>query len=297
VLDGGIQRDHPDLRVQAGVNCLEGGRKADWDDRDGHGTFVAGVVGALDNRFGVVGYAPGARLYAVRVANPEGFIDDADLLCGIDWVAGHSASEDIAIANLSLSGTTEGDDDRCGRTFEDSVHWAICGLADTAVTPVVAAGNDAWDISLSEPATYSEALTVTAMGDRDGRPGGLGGQFACEPDQFDDRFAYFSNFATRASDEAHTIAAPGVCVPSTWIEGQYATWSGTSFSTPVVSATVGLCIESGRCDRKRPRSIVRTMVADAEAFNLAHPNYGYEGDPMRPADRRNYGWLIRAARY
>ena len=71
ILDGGIQPDHPDLNVAGGVNCLDG-KKRDWDDRDGHGTMVAGFAAALDNKIGVVGIAPGARVWAVRVADPDG---------------------------------------------------------------------------------------------------------------------------------------------------------------------------------------------------------------------------------
>ena len=63
ILDGGIQPDHPDLNVVGGQNCVGNGKS--WDDRDGHGTMVAGFAAAKDNSIGVVGVAPGARLWAV----------------------------------------------------------------------------------------------------------------------------------------------------------------------------------------------------------------------------------------
>jgi subtilisin len=304
VLDGGIRPDHPDLNVVDGVNCLEGKPKGAWADRDGHGTFVGGTIGALDNRFGSVGYAPGARLFSVRVANPDGFITDADLLCGIDWVTKRRLDadrrNDIPIANMSLSGPVKPDDERCGRVVGDAAHYAICGLTDAGVTSVVAAGNATAPLTNVGPATYREVLTVTAMGDRDGIPGGLGGQFGCLPEQFDDVFAFFSNWAVLPADAAHTVSAPGVCVPSTWIEdplGDYAVASGTSFSAPVVSAMVALCIHSGRCEGLGPKAIVRKIARDAAAYNERHPDYGYEGDPFRPLDDRYYGYLINAGIY
>lgn len=301
VLDGGIQRNHPDLNVVDGVNCLEVGPKGAWADQDGHGTFVAGNIGALDNKIGVVGYAPGARLSSVRVASPDGYITSADFLCGIDWVTKSrldgNPGNDIAVANMSLSGPVKPDDERCGTVAGDADHYAICGLTNAGVTSAVSAGNETEEFTTDGPSTYSEVLTVTAMGDRDGVPGGLGGQFGCLPEQFDDVFAVFSDWAVEPSDAAHTVSAPGVCVPSTFVDSQYAVWSGTSFSAPVVSATVALCIDSGPCAGLRPKTIVRKIVKDAAAYNQRHPDYGYEGDPFRPLDDRYYGYLINAGIY
>lgn len=301
VLDGGIQPDHPDLNVIDGTNCLEGKPRGAWADRDGHGTFVGGTVGALDNRIGNVGYAPGARLFSVRVASPDGYITSADFTCGIDWVAKSRLDadrrNDIAVANMSLSGVVEPDDERCGRAAGDAEHYAICGLTDAGVTSVASAGNDSYELTTEGPATYSEVLTVTAMGDRDGIPGGLGGQFSCEPDHFDDVFAVFSNWAVLPTDAAHTVSAPGVCVPSTFVGSQYAVWSGTSFSAPMVSAVVALCIHSGECAGLKPKTIVRKIAREAAAYNTRHPDYGYDGDPLRPLDNRYYGYLINAGIY
>jgi subtilisin family serine protease len=306
VLDGGIQPDHPDLNVIDGVNCLEGRHPRAWADRDGHGTFVAGKIGALDNRFGVVGYAPGVRMFAVRVARTSGYITSADLICGIDWVTRSRLDadrrNDIAVANMSLSGVVKPDDERCGRTVGDAEHYAICGLTDAGVTSAVAAGNDSYSLTTEGPATYREVLTVTAMADFDGEPGGnsppdcLGfdyGQYG----EADDTPAVFSNWAVLPADAEHTVAAPGVCVYSTYFETQYATWDGTSFSTPVVAALVALCIDTGECAGLGPKAIVRKIARDAAAYNQRHPDYGYEGDPFRPVDDRYYGYLVNAGIY
>ena len=70
IVDTGIAA-HPDLNVAGGYNCSSADR-ARWADEHGHGTHVAGTVGALDNTIGVVGVAPGVRLWAVRILNSSG---------------------------------------------------------------------------------------------------------------------------------------------------------------------------------------------------------------------------------
>ena len=85
ILDTGIDVDHPDLNVVGGVNCSTG---SSYDDQNGHGTHVAGTAAAKDNGIGVVGVAPGARLWAVRVLDNTGNGTWSSVICGIDWVTG-----------------------------------------------------------------------------------------------------------------------------------------------------------------------------------------------------------------
>jgi subtilisin len=82
VLDTGIDVSNPDLNVVGGKDCSAG--KGFGVDPDGHGTHVAGTIAALDNGSGVVGVAPGARLWAVRVLNQKGFGANSRIICGID---------------------------------------------------------------------------------------------------------------------------------------------------------------------------------------------------------------------
>jgi subtilisin family serine protease len=300
VLDGGVQRDHPDLNVDGGANCVGSLGRA-IGDPSGHGTMVAGFIAARDNKIGRVGIAPGARIYDVRVLADDlyGFL--SELVCGIDWVAGTrldaTTGNDIAIANMSLGGPIPPDDGTCGVTDHDSTHRAICGLVALGVTVVVSAGNEGYDFVETGPATYGEVLTVTAMADRDSRPGGLGGVFMCDPEQYDDTVAYWSNFATLASDRSHVVSAPGVCMASTFPGSAYGVGSGTSFSSPVAAGTVALCMAFGPCAGKTPAQVIERIVADAEAYNLANPGYGYEGDPLRPDGSRYYGYLLYAGQY
>lgn len=288
IVDSGIDPKHPDLVVGKGINCAAGGRGA-TSDVQYHGTMVGGIVGALDNTIGRVGVAPGARLIPVRVSDAEGNIEESDLLCGIDWVTStrtdRNRKNDIAVANLSLS--DEGTDDHnCGLTNGDATHAAICASTAVGVTYVVAAGNDTVDLASVRPASYNEVLTVTAMEDTDGEPGGLGGPgaptcgFGSEVQ--DDTEAFFSNFATLPEDQDHSVAAPGVCIGSTYPGGLYASDSGTSYSAPFVSGTVALCISAGPCAGLTPTQIVAKIVSDAAAYNNANLDYGFEGDPNHP---------------
>jgi len=94
VLDTGIDFDHPDLNLAMAIDCTwsgpyEGTCAGTRDDGHGHGTHVAGTIGALDNGFGVVGVAPGVRLWAVKVLTNYGTGTTAQIVAGIDWVAEH----------------------------------------------------------------------------------------------------------------------------------------------------------------------------------------------------------------
>jgi subtilisin len=231
VIDTGVDLDHPDLNVHAAgaMNCSNG-RSA--DDGNGHGTHVAGTVGAVDDADGVVGVAPGARIWPVRVLNQRGSGSYSDIVCGIDYVTAHA--DEIEVANMSLGGGGA-DDGSCGSASNDAMHRAICGSVAAGVTYVVAAGNDADDAANHVPAAYDEVITVSALADFDGLPGG-GGSSTCRTDQ-DDTLANFSNYGSDVD-----IVAPGVCIASTWKGGGYDTISGTSMASPHVAGGAALYV-------------------------------------------------------
>jgi subtilisin len=160
VVDSGIDSDHPDLRVVGGTNCIDGARD---DDRYGHGTHVAGIIGALNKNSGVVGVAPGVRLWAVKVLDDRGDGTVSGLLCGIDWITASRRDPDpkrrIAVANLSVGGDG-GDDGQCGRGDGDLLHQAICGSVADGVTYVAAAGKDHRD---DPPGTTAPLLDVSSF--------------------------------------------------------------------------------------------------------------------------------------
>ncbi|WP_127127229.1 S8 family serine peptidase [Georgenia sp. SYP-B2076] len=302
IIDTGIDGTHPDLNSHAGTDCSSGSAVTpgtSLTDTHGHGTFVAGVAGARDNAIGTVGTAPGANLWSVKVMDPAGNISLESLVCAVDWVTSTRTdadqSNDIDVANISIGGPGA-DDGQCGRVNADALHRAICGSVDKGVTYVVAAGNTTEDIAGVMPATYDEVLTATAISDFDGQPGGLVTQPECDGQKLttvqDDVVAFFSNYATQDADKAHTIAAPGVCMHST-VPGGYGTMHGTSFASPTVAGTVALCMVSDVCDYRWGTKNIGVMTAATKEHNIAFPDYGFVGDPLRPTDGRYYGYLVR----
>jgi subtilisin len=227
VIDTGIDLKHTDLNVVGGKNCSTG---TSYADGNGHGTHVAGTIGAKDDGNGVVGVAPGARLWAVRVLNNQGSGTRSGIICGIDWV---TARGDIEVANMSLGGS--GTDSACRTTGSsgDAYHDAICRSVAAGVTYAVAAGNESDNAAKHVPAAYDEVITVSALADFNGKPGG-GAAATCRSD-VDDTFADFSNYGSDVD-----IIAPGVCIYSTWKGGGYNTISGTSMASPHVAGAAAL---------------------------------------------------------
>ncbi len=230
VLDTGADLTHPDLNIyRAGAkNCSIGAVNA--NDMHGHGTHVSGTIGALDNGAGVVGMAPGARIWPVKVLTDAGTGLNSDVICGIDYVTANASS--IEIVNMSLGGGGS-DDQNCGNSNDDAMHRAICASVAAGVTYVVAAGNDSENAANSTPAAYDEVITVSALADFNGQPGG-GAPSTCRSD-VDDTFANFSNYGADVD-----LIAPGVCINSTWMLGGYNTISGTSMASPHVAGGAAL---------------------------------------------------------
>ncbi len=302
VLDTGIQKDHPDLNVKGGYNCTGSDRSA-YGDGHGHGTHVAGIAAAYDNDTGVVGAAPGARLWAMKVLTDSGLGFTSWIICGIDQVTKRNMDADpsnnIDVANMSLGGG--GGDSPCN-SWWDSYHNAICKSTKAGVTYAVAAGNSNTDLKDSRPATCDQVLAVTAVSDFDGALGG-GAEATCRAD-VDDTSADFSNFTTVGhADANHTIAAPGVCIESTWKGSTYNTISGTSMASPHVAGTAALCIATSGTTRKctgGPSDVMSDLLRDAESRSndpAVSPYYGFTDDPKTPNGSRYYGYLEYAGGY
>jgi subtilisin len=277
IIDTGILASHPDLNVAGGMN-FSGGPSSSWSDGNGHGTHVAGTVGARNNTSGVVGVAPGAPVWAVKVCKNGGICMTGDMVAGIDWVAAQKAAFkansggiNFAAANMSIS--TSDDATSC-HSGSDAVHRAICGLVGEGVVFVLAAGNEG-----RRKSAYPEALTVAAIADFDGK-GGAAGAPTCRADE-DETLASFSNYGV-------DIAAPGTCILSTWNDGGYATISGTSMAAPHVTGAVALYLHVNKMAPATSAAgvaTIRAAIVDAAlpAGRAANPcSYGNERGTTEP---------------
>ncbi|MFI7618535.1 S8 family serine peptidase [Nonomuraea terrae] len=242
VVDSGVDHTHPDLDVVARANCQNGVCRNDsGTDDNGHGTHVAGTVGALDNAIGPVGVAPGARIHGVKVLNAAGSGSLSAIAAGIDWVVARAST--IEVVNLSLG---------CDGCSSSAISRAITNAVNAGIVVVVAAGNSSANTASFFPANHPDVITVSAMTDNDGLPGGAGGStLSCrsETDR-DDTAAFYSNYGSTVE-----ITAPGTCVYSTWRNGGYGTSSGTSMASPHVAGAAGILTSGARKPTTREGSL------------------------------------------
>lgn len=218
VIDTGIDLRHPDLSVYKQKTFVKGTKSA--NDDNGHGTHIAGTAAAKDNGSGVMGVAPGARLWAVKVLDRNGSGSMSGVIAGIDYVTQNAG--EIDVANMSLG---------C-ECVSASLNAAISNSVAAGVTFVVAAGNSGKDASTFSPANHPDVIAVSAIADSDGKCGAAG---LATSHGADDTLATFSNFGP-----AVDMAAPGVNILSTYKGGSYATMSGTSMASPHVAGAAAL---------------------------------------------------------
>lgn len=261
IIDTGIDLEHPDLNVVNSTTCLNtSGGGPPWarsyfcgvggDDDHYHGTHVAGTVAAMDNNKGVVGVAPGARLWAVKVCNAQGSCPSSAIVAGIDYIVANSG--EIEVANMSLGGSG----------FSQAEYDAIQSAVESGVAFAVAAGNSDDDANFYSPAGFDNVLTVSALADFDGLPGGFASP-TCLTDQ-DETLAYFSNWGS-----AVDIAAPGVCILSTFPieQGSYGTISGTSMASPHATGALALLASANNPGNSADVFNLYSQVVNAGNFN------------------------------
>lgn len=198
VIDSGIQLSHPDLNVDLARSRSFLGARTTADDQNGHGTHVAGTIGAKDNAIGVVGVAAGALVVAVRVLDRSGSGSNSGVIAGVDYVAANGQPGDVA--NMSLGGGVSA-----------ALDNAVVAAAANGIKFTLAAGNENADANLSSPARANGSNVYTVSAFRAG-----------------DIRSTFSNFGNPPID----YAEPGQLILSTWLNGGYNTISGTSMAAP-----------------------------------------------------------------
>jgi len=205
IVDTGIDYTHPELKdhYQGGFNAVTGTN--DPRDDDGHGTHVAGIIGAADNGIGVVGVAPNVKLWSAKVLSPDGSGkatgSNATIASGLNWVL--SKKTELGgnwIVNMSLGQCTDVTvSDQCSPNPSFTMQTACQKLADAGVLVFAASGNDSTDkhiASVSYPAAFSSVIAVGALDSTQ-------------------KIAVFSNQGPEIA-----VATPGVGVFSTYIVGQ-----------------------------------------------------------------------------
>lgn len=206
VCDTGITPRHPDLRVYGGISYVPGVRR--WYDDHGHGTHVAGTIAALANGRGVIGVAPRARLYAVKVLNKRGSGKLSWILNGL--TACYRARMHIVNLSLGSRATTHNP-----RVFNRAYEHVGRLLRRRGILIVAAAGNDRHR-PVGNPARCPSYMAVSAIDNRR-------------------RLASFSNVGPQVE-----VCAPGVSVLSTLPPNRYGRLSGTSMATPAVTGVAAL---------------------------------------------------------
>lgn len=233
VVDTGIDPAHPDLtaNLKGGENFVWNRGKVDpakWADDNGHGTHVAGTIAAANNAIGVVGVAPNANLWAVKVLDKNGSGYTSTVIAGIEWAVNHG----INIVNMSLgsaSGTT-------------ALETAVNNAYAAGVLLVAAAGNSGDCNLLTDnvgyPAKYDSVVAVAATASDDSHP--------C-----------WSSDGPKAE-----LSAPGAGVLSTYKGSAYAAMSGTSMATPHVAGAAAILLATGLWDAVGVRAVLGATATD-----------------------------------
>ncbi|WP_243094963.1 S8 family peptidase [Thermus thalpophilus] len=248
VLDTGIKVGHEDLTNLRGgyavVKC-RGRCQAAYDDDNGHGTHVAGTVAAVNNTVGVLGVAPAAELWAVKVLSGSGSGSISGIVQGLNWVIAHNNGGKPKVVNMSLGGGGTDDQDglycpttRSQDAFHNAIQKAVC---DYRITVVVAAGNEGDNAANHTPAAYDEVITVSATNSQNDWPS-------------------WSNYGPDVD-----LAAPGVSILSTWNTSTtaYNTISGTSMATPHVAGAAALVLS--RYPSYTPSQVKAALLQNAES--------------------------------
>lgn len=241
VIDTGIAA-HPDLNLVKHMNFV-GDRKN--TDCNGHGTHVAGTIGARDDSASVVGMAPGVALTGIKVLDCTGAGSTSVVIKGVDWVTAKAVKP--AVTNMSLGGGVS-----------SMLDNAIIKSVSAGVVYALAAGNSAADACTTSPArigaSLAGAITVAATDSTENE-------------------AYFSNYGSCVD-----TWAPGVSITSTYLNGGLAIASGTSMASPHAAGAAALYL--GRYGMQSPAQVEAAIKGAAVAPGTVSKN----GQPITRLD-------------
>lgn len=231
VLDTGCAKNHPDLPIKGGINLVPNEAADAWDDKEGHGTHVAGRIVARHNAVGVAGVAPDCEVWAVKVlSGGQGLT--STILAGMEW----AVQNGMKVINMSLGGAA---------SPMVAYQTAVDRCLDNGCVVVAAAGN------MGNTVNWPYVLT----------PANTPGVIAVGAVNSQNRVLPFSsrgkNPASKAVWNPVTCVAPGDAIDSTFPPQSYSRMSGTSMASPFVTGTVALLMQAYPLNK--PREIVKML--------------------------------------
>ncbi|WP_207434132.1 S8 family serine peptidase [Sabulibacter ruber] len=205
VIDSGVQSTHPDLNVDKVRSKSFISGVTSWEDGYGHGTGVAGIIGAKNNNEGVVGVAANATIVALRVFDNTGYGTLTRIYSALNYAYQNGKPGDVVNMSLRVDGSTMLDD-------------LVKKTAAKGMFVVVAAGNSYIDCKNDSPArVVAPNVFVVSNMDSYGK------------------FNSSSNFGASVR-----FAAPGTNIRTTWKGSSYVSGNGTSYAAPHVAGIVAL---------------------------------------------------------
>ena len=267
VVDSGVDLAHADLRANLvpGIDTVDG--DAVPQDEFGHGTHVAGIVGAVaGNGTGIAGVAPQASIMPIRVLDETGAGELDDVVAGIRWAVAHGAD----VVNLSMSEDTQA-------LFGPELSDVLGEVWDAGVVPVVAAGNQ---YVLGSGFGDEPALVVAATTRADGKPSYSSGVGAA------------SWGIAAPGGEDPMLGEAGAILSTYWVEGetdQYAFDCGTSMAAPHVAGAVAVLLGLGLSPAEAVDRLLSTATdigvpGRDETFGVGLLNLAAASDGIDPAN-------------
>ncbi len=210
IIDTGVDTDHVELknRIRDGANFY-GKNTDDFDDDNGHGTHICGIVAAERNGIGVVGVAPKADLYVTKAFGKDGKTTYSAIEKSMNWLM----EKDVDVINMSFSSSTA----------MPRYKALISKAYNKGISLICAAGNEGelGENTIGYPAKFSETVAVSAV----------------------DINKNIADFSSRG--KAAEISAAGIDIYSTYLNDGYATLSGTSMATPIITGAVAILLSKG----------------------------------------------------
>ena len=247
IIDTGVDADHPDIkgRIRDGAN-FSGGSIMDIEDNNGHGTHIAGIVAAERNGIGTVGVSPKADIYVAKAFDKDGKTDYPAIEKSVRWLW----DKNVDVINMSFS----------SQYTSARYRSLIWETHERGISIICAAGNEGelGENTIGYPANYAETVAVSAV----------------------DINKNIAEFSSRG--RAAEICAAGKDIYSTYLNGGYATLSGTSMACPIITGAVAILQAKGyaRYGRRLTPDEVRLLL------NIYTENLGIRGRD------RSYGYGI-----